>query len=264
MSLAFRRHHHLDGDPLLDARDRRDVEPPRQRSGAAINVGRTERLLSMVAGGVLAGYALRRRTTLGGAAAVAGAALLHRGATGHCGLYEMLGVNRVHGARAIAGERDGADTRARLGGSAGVLVEQLITIQRPLAEVYAFWRQLENLPRFLAHLESVTQRPDGTSHWVAKGPAGVRVVWDARIINEIPERVIGWQSLPGATVASAGSVNFSESPLGTTVRVRFQYDPPAGRLGAAIAAMMGDDPAQAVRDDLRRLKVLLEQQGGRV
>ena len=210
----------------------------------------------MVAGGALAAYGLRRQSTPGGAAALAAAVLLYRGATGQCHVYQALGVDSGKGTGAIADRH--SDTRQRLGGLRGIHVEDSVTIRRPLAEVFAFWRRLENLPRFMRHLASVNEHPNGTSHWVAKGPAGMQVEWDARIINELPNNLIAWQSLTGATVATAGSVHFTETRLGTTVRTRFQYDPPAGKLGAAVAALLGDDPAQSVREDLRRLKVVLE------
>ena len=253
MSLALPPQRRVTGDQMYDVRQH-EHEPGDDRTRP--NVGRTERLISMVAGGVLAGYAMRRRSTLGGAAAIAGAALLHRGATGHCSLYQAAGINRASAAEKRADR--GSDTRSRLGGAAGIMVEESVTIRRPLAEVFAFWRRLENLPRFMQHLVSVSEHPDGTSHWVAKGPAGMQVEWDARIINELPNNLLAWQSLTGATVATAGSVHFTETRLGTTVRTRFQYDPPAGKLGAAAAALLGDDPAQSVREDLRRLKVVLE------
>ena len=253
MSLARPQQRRMTGDQMYDVRQY-EHDAGSERPGP--NVGRTERVLSMMAGGVLAGYAMRRRSALGGAAAMAGAALLHRGATGHCSVYQATGINRVRGT-GITADR-GSDTRARLGGPAGIMVEESVTIRRPLAEVFAFWRRLENLPRFMQHLKRVDEHPDGTSHWVARGPAGVPVEWDARIINELPDSLIAWQSLTGATVATAGSVHFNETPLGTRIRTRFQYDPPAGKLGAGVAAVLGDDPAQSVREDLRRLKIMLE------
>ena len=138
------------------------------------------------------------------------------------------------------------------------MVDESITIRRPASDVYTFWRQLENLPSVFSHLTSVTVRPDGTSRWVAKGLAGMPVQWDARVINDIENRLIGWQSLEGSTVATAGSVNFTDTGLNTFVHVRLQYDPPAGRVGAQLASWLGDDPASAIRDDLRRLKVRME------
>ena len=230
-----------------------------------VNVSRAERWLSLLAGGALAAYGLQRRNGTGGAATVAGAALLYRGATGHCDVYGALGID--HGGRrpAIAYGRGhaaiadhGSDTRARLAGRRGISVEESVTINRPIADVYRFWRNFENLPRFMRHLESVAVREEGISHWVAKGPAGATVTWDARIINEIENKVIGWQSLTGSTIATAGSVNFDETAHGTRVRVHLQYNPPGGRLGAAVAWMFGEEPNGQVREDLRRFKALLE------
>ena len=113
-----------------------------------------------------------------------------------------------------------SDTRRQLGGSAGVHVEESVTVNRPIGDVFRFWRNFENLPQFMNHLESVSQRETGVSHWVAKGPAGTRVEWDARIINEIDGKLIGWQSLEGSMVSTAGSVNFRETPRGSSARSR--------------------------------------------
>jgi uncharacterized membrane protein len=230
----------------------------RREERQLVNVGRTERLLSMAAGGALAVYGWRRRQTPGGTAALAAAALLYRGATGHCDVYQALGVNRAngHGAGTIADR--GSDTRRQLGGSRGINVEESVTINKPIAEVYRFWRNFENLPQFMQHLESVAAREAGVSHWVAKGPAGMRVEWDARIINEVDNKLIGWQSLDGSMVSTAGSVNFDEIEHGTRVRVRLQYNPPGGKIGAAVAWLFGEEPTIQIREDLRRFKALLE------
>ena len=155
----------------------------------------------------------------------------------------------------------GSDTREQLGGSAGIHVEQAVTMSRPVAEVFRLWRNVENFPTFMKHLESVSEREGGITHWVAKGPAGTRVKWDARIINEIDNKLIGWQSLEGSTISTAGSVNFRETPGGTEVRVHFRFNPPAGKLGAAIAWLFGEEPNAQVREDLGRFKVLIETGG---
>lgn len=151
-----------------------------------------------------------------------------------------------------------SDTRQQLGGAAGVHVEESVTVNRPINEIFRFWRNFENLPQFMNHLESVSQREAGISHWVAKGPAGTCVEWDARIINEIDDKLIGWQSLEGSTVSTAGSVNFRETPRGTEVRVHLQYSPPAGKVGAAVAWLFGEEPSIQIREDLRRFKQLME------
>jgi len=233
-----------------------------QSPSSGVNVGRMERWLSLFAGGALAAYVLNRRTPASGAAAIAGAALIYRGASGHCTVYETLGVDRAQarssekGTGVIANRR--SDTRRRLRGARGTHVDEAVTINRPIAEVYRFWRNFENLPKFMRHLESVSGREEGITHWVAKGPAKTTVEWDARIINEVENKLIGWQSLEGSRVATAGSVNFDETEHGTRVRVRLQYSPPAGKLGSAIAWLFGEEPTRQIHEDLRRFKALLE------
>jgi uncharacterized membrane protein len=227
-----------------------------------VNVGRIERWISLVAGGALAAYAIKRRTPASGMAALAAGELMYRGATGHCHMYQALGINHADGhaseyGTGVIADR-GSDTRRRLGGRRGVHVEESVTINRPVAQVYRFWRNFENLPRFMRHLESVAVREEGVSHWVAKGPAGTRVEWDARIINDVENKVIGWQSLDGSMIATAGSVNFDETGRGTVVRVNLQYNPPAGKLGSTVAWLFGEEPTLQIHEDLRRFKALLE------
>lgn len=166
-------------------------------------------------------------------------------------------VNRAGHGPAVTADRD-SDTRQRLGGPAGIHVEEAVIVNKPVTEVFRFWRNFENLPTFMKHLESVAQREAGISHWVARGPAGTTVEWDARIINELDNKLIGWQSLEGSTISTAGSVNFRETPRGTEVRVHLQYSPPAGRLGGAVAWLFGEEPSSQIREDLRRFKELLE------
>ena len=225
----------------------------RSRAVANGNAVAIERWLSLIAGGLLTAYAVRRRSPGGVVAGIAGAGLLYRGIT----------ATAVQAQRAphVKGTGRASDTRARLGGAGGILVDESVTIGRPIGDVYRFWRQLENLPRFLTHLRSVSVRADGTSHWVANGPANRAVEWDARVINEVENKILGWQSLDGSEVATAGSVNFRPTTGGTIVHVRFQYDPPGGKLGAAVSGLLGHDPAESVRSDLARLKSLMEEAG---
>jgi uncharacterized membrane protein len=152
------------------------------------------------------------------------------------------------------------DPRAVLSGDGGMHVLESAEVEKPIGEVYRFWRRLENLPRFMAHLESVTEEGAGRSHWVARGPADLPVEWDAQIINEVENQVIGWESLPGSDVTTAGSVNFDRVRGGQATRVtlHMRFEPPAGRAGKTIAVAFGRRPAQDVREDLHRLKQLLE------
>ena len=226
-----------------------DANEAQVRTGR--NISEIERWGSIAAGVSLAAYGLSRRRAPGWVAAGLGALLVRRGVSGHCETYEMLGVN-------TAGT--GQDTRRALGGSAGVNVEESVTINRPVELLYRFWRNLENLPQFMHHLESVERVTDTLSRWRAKGPGGTTVEWTAEIINEVPNKVIGWRSTEGSDVVSAGSVNFDDAGpgRGTRVRVRLQYSAPGGKVGAAVARLMGRDPATEIREDLRQFKQMLE------
>jgi len=179
--------------------------------------------------------------------AAASAPLLYRGVTGEWPHFvsELLPSD---------------DTKVALGGSRGIHVREAVRLEKPIADVYRFWRRLENLPQFMAHLESVTQDSNGTSHWIAKGPAGLRVEWDAEIINDVPNKTLGWRSLPGSDVVTAGSVNFDEVRGGrsTQLTVHLQYAPPAGSAGAFVASLFGRAPSQTIREDLRFFKQILE------
>lgn len=214
------------------------------------NLSELERWASIAGGMGLAIFGLSRLRSSGWLYAGLGGLLLRRGLTAHCDVYEALGLN-------TAGTR--GDTRRALGGSGGINVQEAVTINRSIEELYRFWRNLENLPHFMRHLESVERITDTISHWRARGPAGTSVEWNAEIINEVPNQVIGWQSLEGADVVSAGSVNFDDAPgRGTRVSVRLQYSPPGGKVGAAVARLFGRDAETEIREDLRRFKQLVE------
>src|ERR1051325_602414 len=142
----------------------------------------------------------------------------------------------------------------------GVRVDKAITIERPVSEVYGFWRGFENLPRFMRHVESVTQQDDLHSHWVVKGLAGKKFEWDAEIIEQRENEMISWRSAPGADVDNAGSVWFTPVPggTGTVVRVEMKYVPPGGKTAAAVSKLLGQDADAEIAEDLNRLKALLE------
>jgi len=149
-------------------------------------------------------------------------------------------------------------TRADDGGSE-VSVRKTITVRKPAQEVYGFWREFENFPRFMAHVESVRAMRQ-RSHWVAKAPGGTTVEWDAEIVDDQPGVAIQWRSLPEADVANWGTVRFVPAPgdRGTEVHVVVGYRPPVGKLGATIAKLFGEEPATQLADDLRRFKQVLE------
>jgi uncharacterized membrane protein len=152
------------------------------------------------------------------------------------------------------------------GGQAGhdavqheVQVTEAITVNRSIEEVYAFWRRFENFPRFMRHIESITEE-GRRSHWRAVGPAGIRVEWDADLVEDRENERISWRTVEGSNVQHHGSVRFAHAPgsRGTEVRVHLHYSPPAGRLGRGFAWLLGSDPESQIREDLRRFKQLLE------
>jgi uncharacterized membrane protein len=141
-----------------------------------------------------------------------------------------------------------------------VHVETSIAIDRSPEELFRFWRNFSNLPLFMKNLESVTELDQTRSHWVAKGPAGTRVEWDAEIYNEEENKLIAWRSLEDADVVNAGSVRFESGPQGhgTFLRVTINYNPPAGSVSASLAQLIGAEPSQLIKEDLRRLKQVME------
>ena len=217
-----------------------------------VNVGQVERWASAVGGGALALYGLTRGNLPGVALALLGASLVYRGTTGHCYAYQAMGVNTA------TGETDNPNVSVR--GGHGIKVEKSLTINRPPEELFRFWRNFENLPRVMSHLESVQVTGGNRSHWVAKGPAGMSVEWDAEVYNEKENELIAWRSLEGADVDNAGSVHFRPAPAGrgTELRVVLKYDPPAGIVGAAVAKLWGEEPEQQIDEDLRRFKSMME------
>jgi uncharacterized membrane protein len=211
------------------------------------NISATARLASTTAGAALAMVGYKRSNK---ALALLGMGMIARGASGWCPMTAVLDTRS---------EYDTDTTKSHLSGSGGIIVEDAITIYRPVSEVYTYWRDLENLPRFMDHLEEVRTIDRFHSHWVARGPLGVRVEWDAEVINDIPPTLLSWKSVGDADVVSAGSVRFRPvGEQGTEVRVKLQYDPPGGKLGATVASLLGQDPQHQIAEDLRVFKQLLE------
>jgi len=215
--------------------------------GTEHSLREAENFLALGGGALLLLVGASRRSAVGALLAASSAPLLYRGITGHWP------------ARAN-GSTQSDNTRTALAGTRGVHVRESIRLEVPLADVYGFWRRLENLPRFMTYLDRVTESSDGNTHWVAVGPAGLAVEWDAEIIDEVDNKLIAWRSLPGSDVVSAGSVTFDAARAGrsTEVTVDLQYAPPAGKAGALIASLFGREPSQTIREDLRHFKQLLE------
>lgn len=211
-----------------------------------VNLSRAERWASILGGSVAAFLGLSRGKLDGLVLAAMGGGLLYRGLTGHCNVYQALGLSF-------------AESEAALHPGEGIRLAESVTILRPASDLYRFWRKLENLPRIMPGLRSVESRGGGRSHWVAEGPTGA-VEWDAVIVKDESDLVISWQSVPGSEVDTAGSVHFRAAPgdRGTEVKVVLRYNPPLGKIGAALAWLTSHDPELEVREGLRRFKREME------
>lgn len=211
-----------------------------------LSVGDAERGLAAAVGTLLLIVGFSRRSLGGACLAVSAAPLLYKGVTGRW----PAALEGLHS----------PDTRLALAGARGVHVRESMRFECPAEQVYGVWRRLEELPRLLSHLTRVRETTPGRSRWLAAGPAGLRVEWEAEIVNDIENRLLAWRSLPGGDVVTAGSVRFEPVRGGrsTQVSVHLQYAPPAGKAGAFLASLFGREPAQTIREDLRHFKQLLE------
>jgi uncharacterized membrane protein len=227
---------------------RREEEPLARR----VNVGDTERAVSIAAGAIIGLLGLGRRSVPGLITATVGGGLIYRGVTGYCPLCDRLGIDTAH---------DQGQTQEQIT-ERGIQIEQALQINRSPEELYQFWRNFQNLPRIMSYLESVRVIDERRSHWVAKAPriAGGKVKWDAEITRDEPSSRIAWRSLPGSDIDTAGEIRFSRAmgDRGTDVHVFMSYVPPAGKLGHWIASMLGENPRRVVREDLRNFKRVME------
>lgn len=214
------------------------------------NVAASERLVSLASGALLAVSGLARRDGRGLVAAGIGGALLHRGFSGYCPVYEAVGMDTAH-------QTDLRDLDRH-----GVEVSECFLIARPRPELYSWWRDFERLPSFMSHLHSVKVHEDGHSDWVADFQAmgQHKVTWQAEMTADEANRRIEWETLQGSEVQHRGAVLFTDAPgdRGTQVSVMLQYLPPAGQFGRWAAWLFGEEPQQQLRNDLRNFKRLME------
>lgn len=218
-----------------------------RRPASRVNVGTAERGVSLAAGLAMIYYILSRRPDIKISLPLGLEAgyLIYQGATGHSVIYEMLEINRSEQ------------------GNKGIQVQRSVTVNLPREKLYRIWRNFENLPRFMTHLQRVDVHDENGrkhSHWVAKAPLDREVSWDAEVTDERENEYIAWQSLPGSMIQSEGNVQFSDAPggRGTVVTVSMRYNPPAGSMGAALAKLFGEEPGQQLNDDLRHFKQMME------
>ena len=209
-----------------------------------INVHPAERAASTLGGGLLVLYGLRRFSVKGLLSAAAGGALLYRGLTGHCPAYQEMGL----------------DTAGGEAPPKPVLIREALTVYKPREEVYEFWRDLENLPRFMRHLASVERLGENRTRWTARLPKdAATLTWEARTTEDRAGEEISWRSLSDADVQNAGTVRFEDGPDGSTeVTVEITYRPPAGKAGRLVGHLLNPVSAQIIKEDVRRFKHLLE------
>lgn len=223
------------------------------------NVSEAEQWLSVLAGGGLTLFGLRKGSWLGLGSAVAGAALLYRGFSGHCSVYEQLGIS-THDGHSSENGGMGRTSRRGIQAGQGRKVKWTLHIQRSAHDLYTFWRNLENLPGIMRHLESVTAIDERRSRWQAHAPLGTTLEWEAELITDRPDELIAWQSLPGSQVATAGSVHFRETGSGqsTEMVVSLRYDPPGGKPIAELAYVLGYGLEHQIQEDLNRFRHTME------
>ncbi len=209
----------------------------------SVNISKTERIVSVLAGSVLVYKGLQNEEKkMGVAAVIAGSALMFRGATGHCHLYTVAGKHKL------------PDTVRNIN-----IVSKFL-VRKPRQEVYNFWRSLSNLPLFMEHLKEVKVLDEKTSHWVAKVPGGLGTIeWDAEIVKEVDGYFLGWNSLPHATINNAGKVEFADAFNNETeITVVISYRAPLGDIGEGVAALLNPLVKKTIEKDILNFKNFIE------
>ena len=227
-------------------------DAPTERS--ITNVGDIERAVSIVSGSALAVYGLQRRDLRGLALAGLGAMLFRRGASGHCNVYDALGVSTADD---LTGAAATVDARR------AIKIERSVAIDRPPETLYSIWHNFERIPDYVREIESVRLLGEGRSHWVACAPGDKRIEWDAEIVNDLPNELIAWKTVGNPDIAHAGSVHFTRRSdgRGTDMRVVIDYEPPGGRLGMLVSKftrLFGQAPEARIVEDLQAFKRQVE------
>ncbi|MBZ8182166.1 SRPBCC family protein [Oscillatoria salina] len=198
-----------------------------------------ENWASLIGGGALVLLGLKERSLRGVLMTLAGGGLVYHG---------------------MPKENLGDKAQAALGLNQTIKAEKTVTINKPVAELYNYWHNFENLPTFMEHLQSVTVQDEKRSHWVAKAPLDTKIEWDAEIIKDEPNHLIAWASVDNADIENSGFVRFQPAPAGrgTQVKVAIEYNPPGGIVTDALAKLFGESPEQRVGNELSRFKQLME------
>lgn len=237
--------------PRQQAEQRADSDGGQKR----VNVGDGERMVSLAAGTIVGLLGLSRRSLGGLLVAGVGAGLVYRGATGHCHAYDALGIDTTED----HGDERSEEQIARR----GIHVSNAFLINRSPADLYAFWRNLENLPQIMTHLEEVRVIDERRSHWAARLPrvaGGSRLEWDAEVTGDEPNSLIAWRSVPSSDIETSGQVRFEPAlgDRGTAVRVFMNYVPPGGVLTTLLAPLLNKGSLRLIREDMRNFKRIME------
>lgn len=229
--------HQSRSETVIPARD--DVWSTGLSEAHNVNVGPVERALSIVSGAMLSLSGLRRGSV---PRLLAGGTLVYRGITGSCPIYRTI------------------ESRSRISLLNGLQIEESVTVNKPIHQVYSLWRRLENLPRFMSHIESVTPAGENRSHWVAKLTSPFRLEWDAEIVDDEENKKLSWRSLSGSSIEHTGTVFFHTAPAerGTEIKIILTYTPPGGSAGAAVAELLRRITKNQIRTDLRGFKAVAE------
>lgn len=250
------------------------AQPYPAQQNQPMNVAQGERQLSVMAGAAFLLHALINRSRMSLLTGPLGAYLIWRGQTGHCPVYQAMNINTTQpqgGWQANAGWQDRGgvqqvsirrpnEAQGEVQQPAHIEIRRAVTVNRTAQELYDYWRKLENLPRFMHHLERVEQTGDKTSHWKAKLTGDIPVEWDAEIVEDGPGQRIAWRTKPDTQVQQEGTVEFREATggRGTIVYVNIRYVPPGGIIGETFGRLLNGITAQQVKDDIGRFKSLME------
>jgi uncharacterized membrane protein len=209
--------------------------------GLQLNVGAIERTISVAGGSyLLVNSIAKKEMTV--VKTLAAALLLFRGLTGHCPAYKAIGKNEI-------------DYHPK-----NINIKTTLTVNKPRHEVYGFWRRLENLPRYMKHLEKVTVIDENISEWKAKMPGGLgAITWRSQIVKDEPGALLSWQSVPGSGIENAGKIEFSDAGnFGTEVHTVLSYHAPLGIIGEQAAKLLNPVFEAMVKEDIKNLKRFLE------
>jgi uncharacterized membrane protein len=209
-----------------------------EAKGGKAQISDVERWTSLIGGSAMVLLGLKDRSLRGVLLALGGSGLAYHGVVGDRGFQDI--VQEITGL------------------TSAVKVERTISINRSPEDLYNYWRNLENLPKFMKHLQSVKVLSPKLSHWIAKAPLGSRVEWDAEIVKDEENHLIAWASVQGADVDNSGFVRFRPGLHGTEVKVVMEYDLPGGVISTAIAKLFGEEPEQQIGDELHRFRQLME------